>query len=456
LPTVTALVAAYDYGAFLGRTLESALGQDYPPELLDVVVVDDGSTDDTLAVARRYEAAHPGRLTVISQPNAGYIAATGAALAAARGELLAVLDADDVWPRGRVRACAQALLAHPEAGLVYGDMTIIDAHDRVLHESLFERERRVPAGERALGALLGARGNCATASSIVMRASLRHAYEPIPDGIPYVDWWFACAVARHAALLFVPEPRVGYRFHGANLSLGTQGADLLREYRKALAFRRKVLAGLRPGELGIEEAQGAIAALDQAAALVAQAAGTPFCDLGAAQQEAAAERTAAGRAALAAGVAEDAAGCFAAAIALDPWAAGGREGLDAAVAAAALADARRHVGVADAAEICADPSLLRRWGERFGAGDDATLVIDATAMDAQAAARRLGAAVAAAGLDGPDAPDLLAIPGPAPRGLREALAARAATVLSADPDVVARYALKDPAAVAIQGPWPSA
>jgi hypothetical protein len=60
-------------------------------------------------------------------------------------------------------------------------------------------------------------------------------------------------------------------------------------------------------------------------------------------------------------------------------------------------------------------------------------------MDAATAAQRLGEAVAAAGLDGPDSPDLLAIPGPAPAALRAALAARAATVLSADPAIVARY-----------------
>src|ERR1700743_2834869 len=96
LPTVTALIAVYNGQEFLGRALDSALGQDYPAELLDVVVVDDGSTDSCPEILAGYRQSHPGRITVVRQENAGYVAATAAAVATATGQVLAILDADDV------------------------------------------------------------------------------------------------------------------------------------------------------------------------------------------------------------------------------------------------------------------------------------------------------------------------------------------------------------------------
>ena len=62
LPTVSALMAAYNYEQYVGRAIESALAQDYPPELLEIIVIDDGSTDSTAEIVRGLAAAHPGRV----------------------------------------------------------------------------------------------------------------------------------------------------------------------------------------------------------------------------------------------------------------------------------------------------------------------------------------------------------------------------------------------------------
>src|SRR5690242_3363207 len=97
-PLVSAIVAAYNYGRFLPRTLDSALAQDYPADRLEIVVVDDGSTDDTQAILDEYAARYPERIRVFRQENAGYVAATNRAFANARGEFWALLDADDLWP----------------------------------------------------------------------------------------------------------------------------------------------------------------------------------------------------------------------------------------------------------------------------------------------------------------------------------------------------------------------
>jgi glycosyltransferase involved in cell wall biosynthesis len=224
-PLVSALVAAYNAEPFIEQALRSALGQDWPA--LEVIVVDDGSTDRTAAVV---EGIGDPRIRLIQQENAGACRAVNTAFHASRGELLALLDADDVWPAGKLRAQWAVLRDRPEVGLVYGDMTVIDAAGDVLDPS-FLADARPPQG-RCLARML--ESNDATASSLLFR---RAVATPIPDGVPYTDWWFAVRAAERSEIAYQPEPRTLYRFHGGNLTLGTEGAAREREMRKAIAFR---------------------------------------------------------------------------------------------------------------------------------------------------------------------------------------------------------------------------
>lgn len=105
LPTVSALMAAYNDEQYVGRAIESALAQDYPPELLEVVVIDDGSTDSTAVIVGALAEAHPGRVRLIQQPNGGYVATTDRALAEATGELLATAWRTAATTRARPSTC---------------------------------------------------------------------------------------------------------------------------------------------------------------------------------------------------------------------------------------------------------------------------------------------------------------------------------------------------------------
>lgn len=112
-PLVSVIVAAFQAEAFLEDAIESILAQDYAP--FEVVVCDDGSTDRTPEIL----AAHP-ELHTIRQPNSGAAAARNAAVAASSGELLAIFDADDLWPATRLSVQADHLGRHPEVGCVLG------------------------------------------------------------------------------------------------------------------------------------------------------------------------------------------------------------------------------------------------------------------------------------------------------------------------------------------------
>lgn len=116
--TVSVLIPLFDYGLFLREAAASALGQEGVE--VQLVIVDDHSTDDSLEVARSI-AAEDARVTVLANPrNLGPVGSVLAALAVATGEFSWYLDADDVIAPGALARAVAVARAHPSVGLVYG------------------------------------------------------------------------------------------------------------------------------------------------------------------------------------------------------------------------------------------------------------------------------------------------------------------------------------------------
>jgi glycosyltransferase involved in cell wall biosynthesis len=250
LPTVSALVAVYNYEQYVAQAIESALTQEYPPELLDVVVVDDGSTDGTADVVNEFVHRFPNRVRLIQQANGGAACAADRAIAEAKGDLLAFLDADDVWLPDKTRRQVTMLESRPELGLVFSEMIVVDAVGAVVRRSHMGPLGRLPP--RMVAQILNA--NVATSSSIMVRAALRDVFAPIPRGIAYADWWVTLRVAEVSQIDYVREPLALYRLHGANFFHGVSGADLAYQLRlsvdfQLLALRRVALDTLTPEEL---------------------------------------------------------------------------------------------------------------------------------------------------------------------------------------------------------------
>ncbi len=106
-PVVSCIVPAFNCARFLGEALDSIYAQTYRP--IEVIVVDDGSTDDSADVAARYGQ----RLILVRQENGGPGAARNAGFRRAKGELIACLDADDHWHPRRIEAGVEALRREP-------------------------------------------------------------------------------------------------------------------------------------------------------------------------------------------------------------------------------------------------------------------------------------------------------------------------------------------------------
>lgn len=110
-PLVSVVIPVYNGERFVGEALASVFAQTYRP--IEVVVVDDGSTDDSAAVAASF-----AEVRVLSQPNGGVAAARNTGIRESRGELVAFLDQDDLWEPRKIEAQVEALRRHPEAQYV--------------------------------------------------------------------------------------------------------------------------------------------------------------------------------------------------------------------------------------------------------------------------------------------------------------------------------------------------
>jgi len=131
-PLLSAIVPTYNAAGFLAEAIESIRWQTYQP--VEIIVVDDGSTDDTAEVVRGLG----GEIRYVEQANAGPAAARNRGLELAQGELIAFLDADDRWPRDKLEIQVPRLLGNPELDLVLGRIQYVDLGARKKIDYQFE------------------------------------------------------------------------------------------------------------------------------------------------------------------------------------------------------------------------------------------------------------------------------------------------------------------------------
>lgn len=125
---VSVLIPTFNRAYILGKTIESVLAQTY--QTLEIIVVDDGSTDDTRALVATFDS----RVRYIYQENAGLAAARNAGLSAARGEFIAFQDSDDLWLPWKLQAQVAIMQRFPELALIWSDMSAVSPDGAVIRE----------------------------------------------------------------------------------------------------------------------------------------------------------------------------------------------------------------------------------------------------------------------------------------------------------------------------------
>ncbi len=208
-PKVSVIVPTYNRAHFLGEAVRSVLAQTFSD--LELVVVDDGSTDGTPDVLR---AVSDGRLRCLRQENRGVSAALNAGIRAARGASIARLDSDDVWLPELLEIETAALDARPEVGVVYARAQAMDRDGAPL-PCFWGSAERFP-GE-PLQSLLHGDFTC-TVTSLARRACFERVGlydESLRVG---EDWHMWLRVARHFQFGFVDRVLARVRRHEGNVT----------------------------------------------------------------------------------------------------------------------------------------------------------------------------------------------------------------------------------------------
>jgi glycosyltransferase involved in cell wall biosynthesis len=143
-PLVSVIIPAYNCARYLERALESVRAQRYPADRLEIIVVDDGSTDRSPMVAAEYADRDP-RVIALRQPNAGPAAARNRGIDAARGKLIAFLDADDTWAPDKLAEQAALFARDPGLGLVHCGVRFVDAEGVPVERWM--RQTRIARGD---------------------------------------------------------------------------------------------------------------------------------------------------------------------------------------------------------------------------------------------------------------------------------------------------------------------
>jgi len=207
--SVSVVIPAKNVAAYVGETIVSALAQG---EVTEVIVVDDGSTDNTISIVR---AIRDPRLRLMTNDSAGVSAARNLGARHASGEWLLFLDADDRMRPGAVAALLAAARGAPRAVLVYGDYNTIDSEGRQIGRRDLLKGRRKPSGD-VLARL--AAGNFIVNGGIALaRAEAFRAIGGFDTSLRYCeDWHCWCRLAAIGEFEFAPKLLLDYRLHTAN------------------------------------------------------------------------------------------------------------------------------------------------------------------------------------------------------------------------------------------------
>jgi glycosyltransferase involved in cell wall biosynthesis len=236
-PLISVIIPAYNAERFLAETLESVLAQDYAP--FEVIVVNDGSTDRTAAVA----AGFGGRVRAVYQPNGGLAAARNLGLRAARGELIGFCDADDCWTADKLRIQSALLREHPEVEVVVGHLR-------------FTRPGRVLGGRVQFVPFDGPQAATSFGTSLFRRSAFEKVGPPdeATAGADDIDWFLRAREAG-VSILFHREVVYFYRRHENNMSnrVGENFSEILKTLKQSLDRRRAANGG---GAAALPELRG--------------------------------------------------------------------------------------------------------------------------------------------------------------------------------------------------------
>ena len=278
-PTVTVVVPCYNYGHYLPTTVASVLGQ--PGVEIELIVIDDASSDGSAEVVRKLAAADARIHPILHGHNRGHIATYNEGLEQAAGEYVVLLSADDALTPGALERATALLDAEPSVGFVYGFPA--EFVDELPPAKENVRSWTVWSGREWIDRRCRTGRNCVMNPEVVIRTSVQRAIGGYDPALPHsgdLEMWLRAAAVSDVGRVNGPA-QAYYRIHDQSMQRTLHAGHLIDLEGRLAAFQ-KVLVGPGASVPGGEELlAGAKAALAAAAVQYARSA----CDHGRADVE---------------------------------------------------------------------------------------------------------------------------------------------------------------------------
>ncbi len=207
-PLVSAIIPTYNRAEYICQAIDSALEQGY--DNLEIIVVDDGSTDETHNLLTRYGS----RIKYIYQQNQGEAVARNTAIEASTGEYIALLDSDDLWLPGKLTRQMDFMLAHPDVGMVASHAIAIDQDGHALSDAPlcpFQGEGWVSLETNVLHSPL-------PVDTLIIRRDCLPTPVPFTPGVRFgADWEMCLRVGARHPIWFIAQTLAAVRVHENNV-----------------------------------------------------------------------------------------------------------------------------------------------------------------------------------------------------------------------------------------------
>jgi glycosyltransferase involved in cell wall biosynthesis len=231
---VSVLIDTYNHERFIEQAIVSVLEQDFPAADREIIVVDDGSTDRTPGIVKKFEP----RVRLLRKENGGQASAFNAGIPECKGEIVAFLDGDDWWAPGKLRRVSDVFAKEPAVGLVGHGIkeTFPDGKERTIAP---EKDERLQLTTLAAAEVFRLRKSYLGTSRMSLRTQLALQMLPVPETlvIEADEYLFTLAAAK-SDIIILQEALTHYHIHGGNLYLAAGNGE------KGLRRKQKVMAAL--------------------------------------------------------------------------------------------------------------------------------------------------------------------------------------------------------------------
>jgi glycosyltransferase involved in cell wall biosynthesis len=231
-PLVTVLIDTYNYGHLIGRAVESVLAQTYPATQIDILVIDDGSTDGTADLVQAYG----DRIRYVFKPNGGQASTLNEGFRRARGDIICLLDADDYFYPNKIQRVADVFRRHEKVGVVYNKLDVVLSDGTKLKQNW---PTYTYAGNLQARTLLGYSWGPPTSSISVRKRVIDQLTIPEDTFRICPDYFLTSILPLVTYVGVVDSAESTWYFHGANQGLLNnafvqQYGDYTRRYHAAI------------------------------------------------------------------------------------------------------------------------------------------------------------------------------------------------------------------------------